>query len=542
MYKLPQYDMYDFIDDGVNKSIYTILNDYHPNLEKDFSLANLINCMVEVGTTKGQIMGFSRTYEKEFERLADLLLKKTRGQRALESDGEQLPAGEIDRIFNELKGASEELPDCKSFTTLRQYLEYAKQTMQEPEKKPLRDAIVTNAAEYVPQEEANFTREVILKTVYLSKAEEIVRAVNHKSRAPGEYPEWDKLQAIRQILQKNKGLEEYDAYYEEASAHIRDAALKAMAKAKTETVCKRKRYAYVKKAINPSISSEPAEAANLPISAMFEEEKLPRRDANRWAYESLKTPELLCDLEANYSENGIENQRVIAFRYGRLKYKRPDEIEGFNIDRTSEMPELIGISRIGKDGTKNYFVLMDPIDRLTFRPVGEKPQEPGEKPYGFTITEDVQIPTRSGKTVIERQTRPANIVDGRTGQRLNAFKNKEIPEELKEFFAKVFFSDEYLQSAIENNARYIGSVVLSDKGPIIRSTDIERFNLQAAHYATYYPGTIDRISTKSFERYCTSFELDTRQYNLVYAKEKESRIAQRKNVKPEAPADQGDAR
>ena len=33
-----QQDMYEFVDDGVHKSIYTIFNQYHPFLKRDFSL------------------------------------------------------------------------------------------------------------------------------------------------------------------------------------------------------------------------------------------------------------------------------------------------------------------------------------------------------------------------------------------------------------------------------------------------------------------------------------------------------------------------
>lgn len=535
MYKLPHYDMYDFIDDGKNKSLYTILNEYHPNLKKDFSLANLLNHLPEVGTTPAQITGFLSTYEKNVAVLIKTLQEKTRYSAT--NNGTGLSEQEKKDILEELKTACEEIPECKSFVSIEQFLNYAQETISNPDMKTLRDVIVNHSVGFLSKESASLTRTVLIKSAYLAKAQEKAKSVNHMSRKPGEYPEVDKLQALSQMLQKNHWLEEYDEFYDEAMEQIVAAALKAMEKARTEVVCKRKRSVVVRKEINPSLSANSEEAAELPISAMFDElKRIPRKGENEWHYESLSKPELLCDLEANYSENGEENQRVIAFRYGRLKYKCPSEIEGFNIDRTSEMPELIGISRIGKEGTRNYFVLMPPIDRLIFRPVGEKPQDPGEKLYRFSVTQDVQVPTRSGMTKIERQTRPTNIVDAKTGQRLNTFKNKDIPENLKEFFVKVYFSDEYLSNAIEHNARYIGSVVETDRGPVIRTADIEKLNLSAAHYAMCHPGTVDGVPTKTFDRYCRSYELDAKQYNLVSERERRRKLQQKKN---ETPSDDG---
>ena len=86
-------------------------------------------------------------------------------------------------------------------------------------------------------------------------------------------------------------------------------------------------------------------------------------------------------------------------------------------------------------------------------------------------------------------------------------------ESQKEFFAKVLFSDEYLYAAIENNAKYIGSVVETDNGLVIRPSDVEKLDLAAAYYASYHPGLVDGVPTKSFSKYCASHELLLKQYN-----------------------------
>lgn len=511
-----EYDIYDFIDDGINKSIYTILNGYHPVLNKDFSLANLINCMTQLGLQPGQLRVYTINYEKEVEKFINLLQAKTNTSTLFEDSSDKVSDEEFNRIFDELKETCADNPDCQFFVTIKDYLEYAKKTMSKPEQKPLRDKIVSNAVQFLSSEEIDSAKVFLLKTVYLPTAEDKVRAVNHKDRQFGKYPEWDKLQTIKKIIHRRNGLKEYDEYYEEATEHIKAEALKAMQKAKVSTVCELKRRKFVTAEIKPSIVAETRNPNSSSIPEMFDKLKRePQKNENAWNYESYKKPELICDIEAQYSENGIENQRVIAFRHGKLKYRNTAEKDGVYIDNTAGMPELIGITRLGKDGTKTYFVLMQPLDKMTFRPIGEKPEDPGEKPYGFTITQDVEVPTRFGGTKTERQSSVAQIVDGKTKEKLNAFLNRDIPENLKDFFVKVYFSDEFLSNAIRNNARYIGTVLETDDGPRIRASDVGKSDLAAAYYAKYHPGTINGLKAKSFESYCSSTELDIMQYNLI---------------------------
>lgn len=528
MESLRIYDIYDFVDDGINESIYTILTRYHPYMKKDFSLANMINHITEVEHNEAQERSDKSIYEKYFSELADCLASHTTLYGGIQE--KSVPEERKKQIFASLSEICKDIPECKDFITVKAYTEFAKKNMDDPKTKPLRDAIVDNAVEFFPREDAYLIQSVLLKGIYLDRAIKKATPLEHKNRKIGDYPELDRMKAFNQILMKKEGLQEYEEFYYEAQAKIREAALKAMEKARIETVCTTKRKKAVKAEINPSISSDQTVAAATPISAMFDPlKRIPKKGESAWVYESLKEPELLCDLDANYSKDGIENQRVIAIRLGKLKYKDPQILEGLNYDRTAEMPELIGVTRIGKDETKNYFVLMPPIDRLTFRPVGEKPQEPGEKPFEFSITQDIQVQTRSGLTRIERQTNSADIVDAKTGQKMNAFKNKEIPEALKEFFAKVYFSDEYLSAAIENNARYIGHVVETDNGPQIRASDVEKADIAAAHYAAYHPGIVDKLPTKSFTKYCASFELQLKYYNALKKHQREKDASKKKD-------------
>ena len=516
-----QQDMYDFVDDGVNKSIYTIFNQYHPFLKRDFSLASLVNHIPDIEfTNSGEI--FIRDYQGIVDSFAKLLLEKTSTKTG--NPDTRLSGDELNRIFDELKAASEKNTDCKFFSTIREYIEYAQKNIAAPETKELRDAIVKNSVEFLSPEQIYKDRERLMSLIYLSQAENRVKALYPKRREPGEIPEWDRLQAIKKILTRSNGLMEYEEFYDEASKEIRKAALAAMEKARVATTCRIKRATFAIREIDPSKVKYPR-SNNQKMQDLFEKiKRMPKKEDNSWSFDPLEQPELLCDLQANYSENGIENQRVVAFRYGRFKYgKTQNEQGGFNIDNTEIMPELVGISRIGKDGTKTYFVLMPPIDRIKYRPVNDKTVDPGDRLLQFTVTQDVEVPTPSGGTKIQKQAMATNVVDAKTGKKVNIFRNKEIPEELEEYFAKVYFSDEYLSSAIENNARYLGSVEQGENGPVIIPTDEGKLDLAAAHYAAHFPGRVGKIMVKDFDSYCRSTELEIRQYNLVNARERELR-------------------
>ena len=287
-----------------------------------------------------------------------------------------------------------------------------------------------------------------------------------------------------------------------------------------EFLCDINSIGYVKEALEPTKACYSTEEEAKTEDLFDKLKRMPKKEENSWSFVSLEKPELLCDLQADYSQDGVENQRVVAFRYGRFKYTKTEEgAGGFNIDTTNMMPELVGISRIGKDGTKTYFVLMPPIDRIVYRSIKDKTVDPGDKLIEFSVTQDVPVKTPSGRTRIEKQTVPTNVVDGKTGKRLNIFRNKDIPEELEEFFAKVYFSDEYLSSVIKHNARYLGSVEQTKDGPVIHPTDEHKFDLAAAHYAEHFPGIVDRRMVKDFGAFCSSSELEIKQYNLINERE-----------------------
>ena len=126
MAKIQEPDMYEFIDDGVHKSIYTVLNEYHPQLKRDFSYANLINNLPELNQNASQVRITQSTYKNYFEKLAKMLLEKTSTTGIIEKDGQKVSDEDLNSMFEEFKGASKNNSDCRFFSTIKEYIEYVK--------------------------------------------------------------------------------------------------------------------------------------------------------------------------------------------------------------------------------------------------------------------------------------------------------------------------------------------------------------------------------------------------------------------------------
>lgn len=555
MEKVPEFDMYEFIDDGfigdsVNRSFYTILGKYIPEVKHDFSTANLINTIPMLKKYIGKsnnsqdenqdnkdgestpgteyatdIYPYIDRYKTEVAALIKVLYSKVEGTELFEStEAEQLSEEDTNRILEELKDATKDDSACKDFKTIEEFLEYATKTMNDPKTKSLRDSIVKNAIQYDDSEHIYSTRLFLLKTIYVPQAKEKFRGASYVDKNEGKVPDWKEIDYIRRVISRPEGLREYDEYYQFANTRIRAAVQKAIAKERMAVICEQKRFVQANDNIAESLPVGKYETAKSVPAATLLFDKLkrsPEKTENSWSLESFSKPEVICDMFANYSENGVENQRVIAIRYGKFKYQKPSDSNLFNLDEVSDMPELVGISRIGKDGTKNYFVLMPPLSRLVFRKKDDPTIEPDEQPYGFTIREKFEVPGSRGKTTYAYHESSADIVDT-DGVRYNTFLSKGIPENLKDFYAKVYFSDEYLKQAISHNARYVGTVADTDDGPRIRPSDIGKTDLAAAHYAVKYPGFVDGRKVKSLEKYCSSGELDIRQYTMIQELERQA--------------------
>lgn len=527
MEKLPEFDMYEFIDDGVNKSFYTILGEYIPEVNKNFSTANLINSIPNLRVHSGNARAYKERYKSDVLDLIKVLNSKAESAELFEnSTNQRLSEEETATILEELneaaRMATQDGEKHQVFETIPEALEFATKTIDDSNMKPLRDAIVINAIQYDEPEHSYVSRLTLLKTIFIPQAIAKFNSIPHEDKKNGKVEDWDKIGYIRRVFSKPDGLREYDEYYRNANARIKVAMENAIKRERTSIICEQKRYAYANAEIAESLPTGIYETSKSVPAATLLFDKLkrnPEKHESSWSFESFQKPEVICDMEANYSEAGIENQRVIAIRYGKFKYQKPKELGVFNIDESYDMPELVGITRLGKDGLKNYFVLMPPLSKLVFRPKDDPTVEADELPYSFKATEKSEIPTRSGKNAVVYQEKPVEIVD-KNGVKYNTFLLKGIPDRLKDYYAKVYFSDEYLSQVISNNARYLGNVEETDDGIRIRPSDIGKEDLAAAHYAIKYPGIVDGRKVRSLEQYCNSTELEMKQFTMIQDVEK----------------------
>ena len=168
MNKLPELDMYEFIDDGIHRSFYTILGSYLPELNGDFSTANLVNGIPTLKVTSGQELPYKKTYQRDVEKMIKLMLSKVDGPELFEtSTNGRMSDEEFKRIFDELKASTSDNSDCKFFVTIKEFLDYATKHMEDPNTKPLRDSIVTNAMPYAEPEDVYNLRTNLLNTIYV---------------------------------------------------------------------------------------------------------------------------------------------------------------------------------------------------------------------------------------------------------------------------------------------------------------------------------------------------------------------------------------
>ena len=241
----------------------------------------------------------------------------------------------------------------------------------------------------------------------------------------------------------------------------------------------------------------------------YEEMPTPPQGTYEWKFD-IKEPELVCDLVTNYSENGIENQRVIAVSYGEMTYNTDFTRRTNTPTYTGSGLELVGITKIGNDGIKNYFV---------FTRFPNKTKIKNSEEFG-----------------VDTSNNAVKLFDSDTGEDLFVLHDARIPESQKELYANAFFDDGYL-STIENNyGRYAGYVIQNGDNPIVTSDERDK---KAIRYGTRYRGKCgnDRFSIGEL---CRSKSLKETQEKIVNSLLKQTKEEKRKNSKDDIA--QGDPR
>ena len=134
-------DMFEFVEEGNN--MYDILGKHFPYLNNDFSTTNLINTLPELASETENTQkkaGINKTYEIAFNQLANILLDTIRIKRDEESESEVIKYEE--ELFQKLQSAK---PDANFFSSVDEYIEFAKRDLKNSRNKELRKVIIDEA-------------------------------------------------------------------------------------------------------------------------------------------------------------------------------------------------------------------------------------------------------------------------------------------------------------------------------------------------------------------------------------------------------------
>lgn len=471
------YDMYDFLDESVTKfdSMYKILSNYIPELHGDFSTANLINSMPKLINGMGkQKVAVDKFYKSIFDELASTLLDSAYNHNIDRYDrSKKLSVNEKSNLLEKFRQTGN--PKLKS---LDEYINYAKENISTLETDDLRKLIVQNAIQVGSKELIDDLRYKTISTFYVPI---VMNQLNNKytveDRISGNCPEWNIMQFIRETLSNENRFIEYNQYVEEHNKKIQEFIRQSA----INTVCENKRTKEVMKTIKDSMSDEQKQRLSeyglidtiFPVREKMDE---PKKGQFSWNIEPYKEPKILMDAMTNYSKDGIENQRVMAVSYGKFFFEK-DVVKNDIVP-----PELIGVTRVGKDGVRTYFVIAT-LDKIDFR--GNPLTKENETEFSIKV---------DGKNAL--------FVDRDNGQNYYTFmQNQKIPENMKGFFAETFFSDMYLSEVEKQNYGYAGSARNTNRGPVIEVNEITDYILDAVRYANLFPGMVGTRQYASLKEY-----------------------------------------
>lgn len=504
----PKYNMYDFLEADTTgyPSMYAIIGTYIPEMEGDFSTANLLNKVNTVFTDSHTRTMAKNNYKADFHDLSKMILLAANRDIPMRDKANaicrELSEEEVIALNNRLAEVCDESMDAP---TLEDKIRYAKEHIDDPKTEALREAIINEAVGVGNVEELKALRHRWLHLMYVPIAANTVKAkYPGVERNQGAYEEWNQIEFVQQTMRSPAALAAYDVMYNdhlaEMEKHRKESALKRSLQGKRSICVGKELVDTLTKEEKNQIAKDGFETVWFDTKAYREQ---PKKGSVKWSIEPNKKPDLLCDKVVRYTNSGNEYQRVLAVSYGKFHYT-----DGI-FDNSLVQPELVGVTRLGKDGMNTYFVLI-PLDTISFRDTQEL--HDAEQRINFTIHEKTK---KNGYNVINESQ--AVIRDGETSKRLFGVKNRKIPADLEDFTTKVFLSDEYLTAVVKRNSRYAGYISKTPAGPRIVGYDMGKSELDAARYAKLYPGKVGDREMPSLEAYCNSAELKNMHDQIVRA-------------------------
>ncbi len=460
-----EFNMYDFLKEGTTKydSMYGIIGRYIPELEGDYSTTNLLNKLDEVAESNNAKTFIGNKYPVSFNDLTRILLLANQETKSSEVR-KNLTDEDRTYIITRLKAVSEGLYECQDFTSIEDFVKYAKANISNENSKPLRDEIV-DIAVHLSSKKAVQDLKFSLMGVYAGFAATHVRnKYDQFERANKNIPEWDIMEYIQWTLQTRHNFEKYDnmyvKYVNEVEKFQRETAIKTSLQAKRED----RFLADISSTLTPEEKNKAEnEGWESVLTYRRSGNSVPREGSVDWHYQPFEKPQLICDTIVKYSENGDEYQRVVMISYGKFHYN-----DGL-FDSSIVQSELVGISRIGKDGIYTYSKII-PLDTISFRETSNL--QKGEGKVTFT----------SSKT-----GRQLDIKDEKTKNVLFGFHSRKIPEDYRYSFVADFTSDKRLQLFDDYGIEFLGMQQRCSSGIKIENEDLAGAEANAVAYACLYP-------------------------------------------------------
>ena len=459
-----EFNMYDFLKEGTTKydSMYGIIGNYIPELGGDYSTTNLLNQLDVVAEHNNAKTFVGNKYSISFNDLTKILLMANQHTKTPDIK-RNLTDEDRAYIVGRLQAASSGLYECQDFATIEEYVKYATNNIGNQNSKPLRDEIV-DIALHLANKKVVQDLKFSLMSVYVGFAGTHVREkYSQFQRANENIPEWDIMEYIQWTLQTRHNFEKYDnmyvKYMTEVEKFQRENAMKSSLQAKRED----KFLADISTTLTLEEKNKAeTEGWESVLTYRKSGNSIPKEGTVDWHYQPFEKPELICDTVVKYSDHGDEYQRVVMISYGKFHYN-----DGL-FDSSIVQSELVGISRIGKDGIYTYSKII-PLDTISFRETSDVKK--GEGRVTFT--------RKDGATL--------DIKDSKTKNVLFGFHSRKIPEDYRYSFVADFTADKRLQLFDECGIEFLGMQQRCNSGIKIENEDLAGAEANAVAYACIYP-------------------------------------------------------
>lgn len=401
-------EMFEYI--GKGNTLYDKIEEHFKMLDGDFSTASLLNHFKEQYLSDSMT---DKAYKEIFNLISSNLINTIK--RSEEGNSNEItPQQEYDLLL-ELKSFDGDSYRKDSFKSIEEYVDYAKYRIDDKDTKKIQEIIISFGIDFLPQKDKDSIRNLLLDTAYMPKINNFL-----KSKYSSEQSTSDKSKVSQDILrkrafEKDPELEELEKAYiilkNPKLRKIYDMYLKDYMKKQAEVdsrlmlfhKCASKREIVVTDEIKSTMGNREKNSAVLNKNLLYPilgapGSKRQQRGTYEWEFKEYEQPQVVLNSEAIYSENGIENQKVIVATHGQIRFSKNG--------KNTVTEELLGVTRIGEDRERTFFVAV-PIG--TMQQITTKEQE---EFYSKIFTSDYYLEqverdyNRFAGTVIQKQGKP----------------------------------------------------------------------------------------------------------------------------------------